>query len=187
MLFQAVGLIGAYVIEPEEHSDDRGFFARTWCLHETEKHGLETGMVQSSISYNRKKGTLRGMHYSAPPAKEAKWVRCTKGSIFDVIIDLRSESETFLQHVAVELTEANHRALYIPPGIAHGFQTLTGNTEVLYMMSDFYRPETARGVRWNDPAFEIQWPRGGRTIIERDNSYPDFDPEITEELKVFSV
>jgi dTDP-4-dehydrorhamnose 3,5-epimerase len=176
MIFSATHLAGAFIIEPERLADRRGFFARTWCQREWESHGLDARLAQCSISFNTKRGTLRGMHYQAAPYAEAKLVRCTAGAIYDVIIDLRRESTTFKQHIAIELSAENRIMLYIPPGFAHGFQTLADNTEVFYQMSEFYAPEYAQGVRWNDPAFGIQWPDHERTIIERDQQYADFRP-----------
>ena len=174
MIFTETKLKGAFSIQPERLEDQRGFFARTWCQQEFEAHGLNPCLVQCSISFNKKKGTLRGMHYQAAPSEEAKLVRCTSGAIYDVIIDLRADSRTFTQYVAVVLTAENRTMLYIPEGFAHGFQTLEANTEVLYQMSEFYVPEDARGVRWNDPAFGVEWPPDERIIIERDQNYPDF-------------
>lgn len=174
MIFTETKLKGAFIIEPERREDERGFFARLWCRDEFEAHGLATEFVQCSVSFNKKKGTLRGMHYQASPHKEAKLVRCTRGAIYDVIIDLRSDSPTFTQWVAAELTEENHRMLYVPEGFAHGFQTLQDNTEIFYQMSEFYHPESAKGVRWNDPVFSITWPPDERTIILRDMQYPNF-------------
>jgi dTDP-4-dehydrorhamnose 3,5-epimerase len=162
------------VIEPEMHEDHRGFFARTFCEREFEAHGLNPRVVQCNISFNRLKGSLRGMHFQASPHSEAKLVRCTAGSIYDVIIDLRPSSSAFKKHFGVELSARNRKMLYIPEEFAHGFQTLEDNTEVFYQMSQFYSPEHSRGVRWNDPAFGISWPPGERIIIERDRSYPDF-------------
>jgi len=183
MIFRNTTLDGACVIEPECHEDQRGFFARTWCMREFEQHGLVAGMVQASVSFNRKKGTLRGLHYQVPPSQEAKLVRCTAGAIYDVILDLRPKSSMFLQYFGVTLTAANHQGLYIPPGFAHGFQTLAEDTEVTYLMTDFYKPEYARGVRWNDPAFGIVWPEDERIIIDRDASYQDFGPEVIREME----
>lgn len=181
MIFNETGLKGAYLIEIEQAADMRGFFARTWCEKEAAQHGLPIHMVQSSISFNVRQGTLRGLHYQVPPGNEGKLVRCTRGEIFDVIVDLRPGSKTFLEHFTVVLSEENHRALYVPPHFAHGFQTLRDNTEVLYQMTDFYVPDYARGARWDDPAFGIQWPEAERTILERDASYADFDPEAMTE------
>jgi dTDP-4-dehydrorhamnose 3,5-epimerase len=175
MIFSETKLKGVYVIDLEKIEDERGFFARTFCQKEFKAHGLNPRFVQCGISFNKKKGTLRGMHFQAPPFQEAKLVRCTRGAIYDVIIDLRSDSPTFKHWVGVELTAENHRMLYIPEGCAHGFQTLEDNAEVAYQMSEFYHPESARGVRWDDPAFGIGWPEGEiRIISERDRSYPDY-------------
>ena len=174
MIFAETPLKGAFLIEPERREDARGYFARTWCQEEFEAHGLSPRVVQCNISYNKKKGTLRGMHYQVAPFKEAKLVRCTGGAIYDVIIDLRSNSPTFKRHFAAVLTAGDRRMLYIPEDFAHGFQTLEDDTEVFYQMSEFYTPECARGVRWDDPAFAISWPQAERTISERDRNYPDF-------------
>jgi dTDP-4-dehydrorhamnose 3,5-epimerase len=174
LIFTQTKLAGAFVIELERRSDERGFFARTFCEQEFEAHGLKTQMVQCSVSFNKRKGTLRGMHYQAAPFAEAKLVRCTSGSIYDVIIDLRPASETFKQYFAVELSAENRRMLYIPEDFAHGFQTLRDDTEVFYQMAQRYSAEHARGARWNDPAFGIEWPEGERIIIERDQNYDDF-------------
>lgn len=162
------------MIEVEKREDQRGFFGRTFCRKEFEAHGLNSQVVQCNTSFNKRKGTLRGMHFQAVPFAEAKLVRCTSGSIYDVIIDLRPASRTFKQHFAVELSAANHRMLYIPEDMAHGFQTLEDDTEVFYQMSQMFSAEHARGVRWNDPAFGIEWPADERTITERDRNYPDF-------------
>jgi dTDP-4-dehydrorhamnose 3,5-epimerase len=167
-------LAGAFVIELERRMDQRGFFARTFCQQEFEAHGLKTQVAQCNVSFNKRKGTLRGMHYQAAPFAEAKLVRCTSGSIYDVIIDLRRASATFKQYFAVELSAENGRMLYIPADFAHGFQTLQDDTEVFYQMAQRYSAEHARGVRWNDPAFGIEWPEGERIIIERDQNYPNF-------------
>jgi dTDP-4-dehydrorhamnose 3,5-epimerase len=173
MIFTETELEGAFVIEPERLEDERGFFARTWCQREFQAHELNPRLVQCSISFNKKKGTLRGMHYQVPPYEETKLVCCTMGAIHDVIIDLRTHSRTFKRWVAVELTAQNRRALYIPEGLAHGFQTLEDNTEVFYQMSEFYHPEASRGVRWNDPAFRIVWPNDIIVISDKDREYPD--------------
>jgi len=174
LIFHETELKGAFRIEPEELRDERGFFARVWCQQEFAAHGLNPTLAQCSISFNRKKGTLRGMHYQVAPHEEAKLVRCTSGAIHDVIIDLRPESATFKRHYATVLSTANRQMLYIPERFAHGFQTLQDDTEVLYLISDFYVPECARGVRWNDLTFGIGWPPGDRIISERDLTYPDF-------------
>jgi dTDP-4-dehydrorhamnose 3,5-epimerase len=175
VLFTETPLAGAFIIEPEPRADARGFFARIWCQEEFATQGLETRLVQCSISYNPRAGTLRGMHYQADPYPEVKVIRCVRGAIFDVIIDLRRDSSTFAQHFAIVLSSTNRTALYVPGGLAHGFQTLVDDTEVMYQMSEFYRPTFARGVRWNDPAFGIKWPPADvRVIAERDAAYPDF-------------
>jgi dTDP-4-dehydrorhamnose 3,5-epimerase len=174
MIFSQIKLKGAFLIEPERKEDHRGFFARTWDQQEFENYGLNSRLVQCSVSFNKKKGTLRGMHFQVAPFEETKLVRCTKGEIFDVIIDLRPNSETFKKYFSVILNEENRLMLYIPEGFAHGFQTLTDNTEIFYQMSQFYSPEHASGVRWNDPAFGIDWPADERTILDRDLNYPDF-------------
>jgi dTDP-4-dehydrorhamnose 3,5-epimerase len=174
MLFTETKLQGAFIIDIDRIEDERGFFARTWCQREFEAHGLCTQLAQCNISFNKSKGTLRGMHYQAAPYAEAKLVRCTSGAIYDVIIDLRPDSPTFKRWVAVELTADNRRMLFIPEGFAHGFQTLADGTEVFYQMSQFYVPEYARGVRWDDPAFKISWPAEKRIISERDQAFPDF-------------
>lgn len=174
MIFTETKLAGAFVIEPERRADERGFFARAFCKQEFEAHGLNPEVVQCNVSFNKHKGTLRGMHYQAAPFAEAKLVRCTSGSIYDVIIDLRPASATFKKYFAVELSAENRRMLYIPEDFAHGFQTLQDDTEVFYQMAQGYSAEYARGVRWNDPAFGIKWPKDERIIIQRDQDYPDF-------------
>ena len=176
MIFTETKLPGAFVIEPEMYEDHRGFFARTFCRREFEAHGLNPDVVQCNISFNNRKGSLRGMHFQASPYSEAKLVRCTAGSIYDVIIDLRPSSSTFKKHFGVELSARNRKMLYIPEEFAHGFQTLEDDTEVFYQMSQFYSAEHSRGVRWDDPTFGISWPPGERIIIERDRTYPDFHP-----------
>lgn len=174
MIFTETHLKDAFVIDPERLEDERGFFARTWCQQEAAAYGLQPRWLQCNVSFNKKKGTMRGMHYQADPFPEAKLVRCTMGAIYDVIIDLRREAPTFQQWVAIELSAQNRRMLYIPEGFAHGFLTLKDDTEIFYQMSEFYAPTHARGVRWNDPAFNIQWPIDVRVIADRDRNYPDF-------------
>lgn len=174
MIFTPIWVQGVFVIEPELHEDERGFFARTFCQNEFATHGLKPVIAQSNISFNRRAGTLRGMHYQAAPYEEAKLVRCTRGVIYDVALDLRPTSPTYRQWFAVELSAENRKMLYIPEGLAHGFQSLIDNTEVLYQMSEFYHPEAACGVRWNDPAFEIKWPISNPTLSYRDQSYTDW-------------
>jgi dTDP-4-dehydrorhamnose 3,5-epimerase len=177
VIFTETPLAGAFVIEPEPLEDSRGLFARTWCRTEFQERGLETRIAQCSTSLNTTRGTLRGMHYQGSPYGETKIVRCTRGSMYDVIIDLRPESPTFTRHFGLVLTADNHRMVYVPTGFAHGFQTLEDGTELFYQVSEVYAPEYARGVRWNDPVFGIQWPDADRIIVDRDRNYPDFRPE----------
>jgi dTDP-4-dehydrorhamnose 3,5-epimerase len=174
MKFKRAGLGGVYLIEIDKLEDERGFFARTWCQREFEEHGLNPRLVQCNLSYNKKKGTLRGMHYQAAPYQEAKLVSCTQGAIYDVIVDLRPQSPTYKGYLGVTLSAEIHTMLYVPEGFAHGFLTLEDETFVYYQMSEFYAPEYARGFRWNDPAFGITWPGDIQVISERDGSYPDF-------------
>jgi dTDP-4-dehydrorhamnose 3,5-epimerase len=174
MHFHETKLRGVIEIRLEPHSDDRGFFARSWCQEEFEAHGLNPDLAQCNISFNLKKGTLRGMHFQATPYAEAKVVRCTMGAIYDVVLDLRPSSSTYRNWVGVTLTSENRVAVYVPEACAHGFLTLEDNTEVFYQMSQFYNAESARGVRWNDPAFQITWPSAPTVISERDRSYQDF-------------
>jgi dTDP-4-dehydrorhamnose 3,5-epimerase len=176
VIFTATPLPGAFVIEPEPIPDARGLFARTWCQRELAARGLETRLAQCSTSFNKRKGTLRGMHFQTPPFAETKIVRCTRGSIYDVIIDLRPQSRTYMRHFGAILTADNRKSMYIPTGCAHGFQTLEDDTEVFYSISEFYSPEHSRGVRWDDPAFGIAWPPDEQTLSDRDRSYPDFRP-----------
>lgn len=177
MKFIETALKGAFLIDPELLKDERGFFARTWCRKEFEQHGLNSDWVQCNISYNKRKGTLRGMHYQIVPYAEAKLVRCTMGAIYDVIIDLRPDSATYCQWISAELSAENRKMIYIPQGFAHGFQTLLDSTEVFYQMSEFFAPGYARSVRWNDPQFKIRWPETERTISEKDQTIKNFDPE----------
>jgi dTDP-4-dehydrorhamnose 3,5-epimerase len=164
----------AWLIEPQRFEDDRGFFARTWCRRDFELRCLDTDVAQCGIAFNIHKGTLRGMHFQAPPHEEVKLVRCTMGVIYDVILDLRPHSPTYLRHQGFELSADNRHELYIPRGFAHGYLTLSDRAEVAYQMSQFYHPDAGRGVRWNDPAFAIQWPAMVNVINERDANYPDF-------------
>jgi dTDP-4-dehydrorhamnose 3,5-epimerase len=174
MIFKETPLKSACLVELQRLEDERGFFARSWCQREFEAHGLNSRLVQCNISFNKKQGTLRGMHYQAAPFEEAKLVRCTMGAIYDVIIDLRPASPTYKQYFGVTLTPEARNMLFIPAGFAHGFLTLADNTEVFYQMSEFYAPDYARGVRWNDLAFGITWPAPVQVISERDATYPDF-------------
>lgn len=176
MIFQETLLPGAFVIDPEKIADERGFFARTFEPREFESHGLNPRVAQCSLSFNPRRGTLRGMHYQRAPFEEAKLVRCTRGAIHDVIIDLRPASSTFRRHFAVVLDSESRRMLYVPEGFAHGYLTLADDAEVAYQMSQAYSAEHAAGVRWNDPAFRIVWPSEVTVIAERDRSYPDFHP-----------
>jgi dTDP-4-dehydrorhamnose 3,5-epimerase len=175
--FVPTRLEGAYVVEPEPHRDERGLFARSWDRDEFAGHGLATEVVQCSFSRNTRAGTLRGLHFQTAPHEEVKLVRCTAGSIFDVIVDLREGSPTHGEWVGIRLDAERGNALYVPKGVAHGFQTLVDGAEVFYMMAHPYVPEAAAGVRWDDPAFEIEWPPAERrTIGERDLSWPDYRP-----------
>jgi dTDP-4-dehydrorhamnose 3,5-epimerase len=174
MIFTETHLKGAYIIDINPFIDARGFFARTWCHKEFEAHGLVSHIVQTNISLNNTKGTLRGMHYQTAPYEETKLIRCTKGAIYDVIIDLRRDSPTYLQWVGVELTADNHRMLYVPEHFAHGFQTLEDDSEVTYQVSQFYAPRSERGVRYDDPAFGITWPLAVLVISDKDKSWLDY-------------
>jgi dTDP-4-dehydrorhamnose 3,5-epimerase len=177
MKFQETKLPGVFEILLDPMSDDRGFFARSWCQREFESHGLNSRLVQCNVSFNQREGTLRGLHYQAAPFAEAKVVRCTSGAIYDVAVDLRPKSPAYKQWLGVTLTAAERNMLFIPEGLAHGFLTLGDNAEVFYQMSEFYDPASARGVRWNDPAFRINWPAEPKVISNRDRDYPDFKPE----------
>lgn len=179
MKFVQTELQDAYLIQPERLEDERGFFARTWCKREFESQGLSTSLVQCSISFNHKKGTLRGMHFQASPHEETKIVRVTVGSVYDVIVDLRPSSKTYLKHLGIKLNAENRTMLYIPKGFAHGFLTLSDNAEIFYQISEFFTPEAARGIRWNDHALKIQWPEQVCVISDRDRNWPDFLPQGT--------
>ena len=174
MNFIETPLEGAYIIEPQRFEDERGFFARSWCKREFETHGLNSRLVQCNISYNRRKGTLRGMHHQEQPYAETKLVRCTLGAVYDVLIDLRPDSPSYKKWCSIKLTVDNRRMVYIPEGFGHGFMTLADNTELFYQMSEFYAPDSARGIRWNDSAFNIVWPGDVTVISEKDKNYPDF-------------
>lgn len=173
MIFHETKIEGAYLITPERLQDERGFFARTWGASDFQERGLASSLAQCSISFNRKKGTLRGLHFQVAPAEQPKLVRCTMGAIYDVIVDVRAESATFRQWLAVELTEDNRQMLFIPQGFAHGFQTLCDDTEVFYQMGASFAPEHQRGFRWNDPSFGVAWPLGVTVISDRDANYPN--------------
>jgi dTDP-4-dehydrorhamnose 3,5-epimerase len=174
MKFTPTQLKGAYVVEPVLLSDDRGFFARTWCRREFRDRGLNPDMVQCNVSFNKIKGTLRGMHHQVAPHEEAKLVRCTTGAIYDVILDLRPDSRTYKAWAAFKLSADNRKMIYIPEGFSHGFMTLEDNTEIFYQMAAYYTPECNTGVRWNDPAFNISWPAKPVVISEKDSNYPDY-------------
>jgi len=175
MIFRETKLSGVFEIHIEPKIDERGFFARTWCQNEFECRGLNPKIVQCSISFSAKKATLRGLHYQVDPFREAKLGRCTRGTIYDVVVDLRPRSATFKKWISLILTTENRNMVYIPEGCAHGFLTLEDSTEVFYQMSDRYSAESARGVRWNDPAFGITWPELVQVISDRDQNYPDFE------------
>ncbi len=175
MVFKETDLAGAYVIELEKIGDQRGFFARAWCQEEFEKQHLSYRFVQCNLSFNIQRNTLRGMHYQSAPFEEVKIVRCTSGAVLDVIIDLRIESLTYLKWIGVELTSDNHKMLYVPENFAHGYLTLTEDAEVFYQVSQYYSPDHERGLRWNDPAFKIEWPIDGEVVIsDKDRNWPDF-------------
>jgi dTDP-4-dehydrorhamnose 3,5-epimerase len=175
VIFTETELPGAYVIDLERREDERGFFARAWCADEFAQHGLSTKLVQANLSFNVQKGIVRGMHFQVEPHAEDKLVRCTRGAIYDVIIDLRPESDTYKRWLGVELDADSRRALYVPQGFAHGYQTLAPDTETFYLVSEWYTPDAERGVRWDDPAFGIEWPDPANAILsEKDRSWPDF-------------
>ncbi len=175
MTFHETQISGVFEIHLEPKVDERGFFARSWCRREFGDHGLDANLVQCSISHSTQRGTLRGMHYQTAPFPETKIVRCTQGAIYDVVLDLRPDSATFRDWLAVILTAENRNMVYVPKGCAHGFLTLQDETEVFYQMSEFYNEESARGVRWDDPAFRIGWPEKVEVMSERDRTYPDFE------------
>lgn len=174
MIFTETALAGAYFIDLQKHTDERGFFARSWCQQEFAAQGLAPCMVQGNVSYNLHTGTLRGLHYQTPPHSEVKVVRCTRGALYDVIVDLRPASATYKQWIGVELTADNYRMIYVPEGFAHGFLTLTDGTEATYLVSAFYTPGAERGLRYDDPAFTISWPLAVRVISEKDRLWPSF-------------
>lgn len=178
MIFEETRLQGAYIITLEPIRDNRGFFARAWCQKEFAVHGLHTSFVQANITFSPSRGTLRGLHYQIAPHEEIKLVRCMRGAIYDVIIDLRPDSPTYLQWLSTELTAENRKAIYIPGGFAHGYQTLEDDTEVFYQVGQFYAPQYERGIRWDDPTFAIRWPINAPLILsEKDKSWPDFSPQ----------
>lgn len=176
MRFTETKIRGAFVVELEPIADERGFFARTYCEREFAEHGLCARFAQCSVSYNRRRGTLRGLHYQTAPYEETKLVRCTRGALYDVIVDVRAGSPTYARHVALVLSAENRTMLYVPPGLAHGFQTLEDETEIFYQISEPYRPEHAAGVAWDDPTLAIAWPEMARVISERDRTLPRLQP-----------
>lgn len=176
MNFQQTKLPGVFEVELERKIDERGFFARSWCQREFEEHGLIPRLVQCSVSFNERKGTLRGIHYQSAPYWETKIVRCTQGAIYDVVVDLRPQSRTFKDWIAVVLNAEKRNMVYVPEGCAHGFLTLEDQTEVFYQTSEFYNAELSRGVRWDDPAFQIAWPGEVEVISDRDRTHPNFEP-----------
>jgi dTDP-4-dehydrorhamnose 3,5-epimerase len=177
VLFTETELDGAYIVDLEPREDDRGFFARAWCANEFAERGLSTELVQSNLAFNRRQGTLRGMHFQREPHAEVKLVRCTRGAVYDAIIDLRSGSQTYMRWIGIELTDENRRALYVPEGFAHGYQTLVDDTEIFYQVSEFYSPDFEDGVRWNDPAFGIRWPDPATPLLSsKDAAWPDYRP-----------
>jgi len=178
MKFSETKLSGVLLIEPELHADDRGSFARSFCVDDFNKVGIDFQVVQANISFNKYAGTLRGLHYQLPPSAEAKVVRCTSGALYDVVVDLRSDSPTLGQWFATELNAENRNSMYVPEGCAHGFQTLADNTEVSYFMSERYAPEAASGVRYDDPAIGIEWPLAVSSVSDRDRDWPDFQQQV---------
>lgn len=172
MFFVETKLMGAFIVELDKKDDDRGFFARAYCAREFEQHGLRPQVVQANMSYNHKRGTVRGMHYQVPPASEPKFIRCIRGAIWDVIIDMRPGSPTYLQHIGVELSADNRRAIYVPDMFAHGNQALTDGAELLYLVGEFYTPGCERGVRYDDPEISIEWPIPVTVISDKDASWP---------------
>ena len=182
MIFTATKLKGAFVIDLERREDARGFFARAFCQNEFKAHGLKPFIAQANLASNLKKGTVRGMHFQFPPAAETKLVRCTRGAILDIIVDLRPESATFLQSVAVELNEENQRALYVPERFAHGYQTLRDNTDASYQAGEFYTPNTEGGLRYNDPRLGLEWPLPATVVSEKDQTFPLLD-QVESELR----
>lgn len=174
MKFTETKLKGAFIVEIEKLTDDRGFFARAWCRKEFEAHGLTSAVVQANVSFNRKRGTLRGMHYQIAPFQESKLIRCTRGAIYDVIIDLRPESPTYKEWIGVELTADNYTLFFVPEDFSHGFITLMDDTEITYQVSQFYTPGSEKGIRFNDPTFNIQWPLEVSVISDKDSNWPDF-------------
>jgi dTDP-4-dehydrorhamnose 3,5-epimerase len=190
VIFTQTELEGAYVIDLERREDDRGFFARTFCQHEFEEHGLNPVIAQANVAFNLRRGTMRGMHFQFPPAAETKLVRCTRGAILDVIVDLRPESETYLEHVSVELTGENARALYVPERFAHGYQVLEDATETSYQVGEFYTPEAEGGLHYDDPALKITWPLTVTEISEKDRVWAflaEAEPEVRRRMAISEI
>jgi dTDP-4-dehydrorhamnose 3,5-epimerase len=187
MLFTETKLAGAYIIDLERREDDRGYFARAFCQHEFADHGLKTVIAQANVAFNRDRGTLRGMHFQFPPAAETKLVRCTRGAIVDIIVDLRPESSTYLEHVAVELSEENGRALYVPERFAHGYQVLVDETETSYQVGEFYTPEMEGGLRYDDPRLGLEWPLPVTEMSEKDRGWlmlEEYEPELRRRMSL---
>jgi dTDP-4-dehydrorhamnose 3,5-epimerase len=187
MIFTETDLQGAFILDLERREDERGFFARAFCQQEFSEHGLKPLIAQANLAYNHRKGTLRGMHFQVPPAAETKLVRCTRGAILDIIVDLRPESPTWLQHIEVELTEDNHRALFVPERFAHGYQVLTDRTETSYQVGEFYSPPNERALRYDDPRLGLEWPLPVTVISEKDKNAPLLDTweeRLREEMTV---
>lgn len=185
MIFTETKITGAFIIDLDVKEDRRGFFARAFCQHELEEHGLNPVIAQANIAFNRRKGTVRGMHFQFPPAAEAKLVRCTKGSILDVIVDLRPESPTYLDHISVELSSDNHRALYVPERFAHGYQALEDVTEMSYQASEFYTAEAEGGLRYDDPDLGLSWPLSATEISDKDRAWlllSEVEPDIARRM-----
>lgn len=180
MIFTETSLPGAFLIDLEPRTDSRGFFARAFCQHEFEAHGLKPIIAQANLAFNHKKGTLRGMHFQFPPAAETKVVRCTRGAILDIIVDLRPESPTYLQHISVELTEDNHRAIYVPERFAHGYQVLQDKTETSYQVGEFYTPGSEGGLLYNDPRLKLSWPLPVSVISDKDAAWAPFEVQESE-------
>jgi len=187
VIFTPLALPGAMIVDLERFDDARGFFARTWCEREFRDAGLNPRLVQASISHNHRRGTLRGMHFQIAPDEEDKLVRCIQGAVWDVIIDLRADSPTYLQHRGIELNAVRGRALYVPKGFAHGFQSLIDDSQVFYQMSQAYAPESGRGIRWNDPRFAIDWPERPPILNPRDAAYPDFATTETRHVELYAT
>lgn len=190
MIFTETELSGAFVIDLDRKEDDRGFFARAFCQHEFTEHGLKPVIAQANIAFNRRSGTLRGMHFQFPPAAETKLVRCTRGAILDIIVDLRPESPTYLDHVAVELSADNHRALYVPERFAHGYQALEDATETSYQAGEFYTPDAEGGLRYDDPKLRLSWPLPVTDVSDKDRSWPslsEIEDDLTRRMSVASI